>query len=353
MARPPAPGAEAPADWTRTRERSNRGTLRLMSWIAVHGGRRLARLLLWPITAYFLLFPGQVGRHSRRYLGRALGRPPGWRDRWHHVHTFAATVLDRVYFLRDMRRCFDLQVVGAQHLQDVLALGRGAILVGGHVGSFEALSAAGRQLAGLDIAMAMYPDNARLINETLEAIAPGFRMRIIALGQRSAMLSIRDWLDGGGVVGLLADRGLPGADARSDELWLPFLGHEAPFPLGPWRLAQLLKRPVVFMVGLYNGGRRYELRFEPLADFAAAPPDAAGRERALHEAARAYAARLESICRTAPYNWFNFHDFWHEDAPAGGPGEAHGAHGGPDGGRPGLGAGPARADGPAGPEQSR
>jgi predicted LPLAT superfamily acyltransferase len=345
---PRAQEPASPADWTRARERSNRGMLRLMSWIAVRGGRQLARLLLWPITAYFLLFSGAAGRNSRRYLPRALGRPAHWRDGWRHVFTFASTVLDRVYFLRDMRHCFDLTTTGAEHLNAVLAQGRGAILVGGHVGSFEALAAAGREFPELDIAMAMYPDNARLINETLEAIAPGFQMRIIALGQRSAMLSIRDWLDGGGVVGLLADRGLPGAEGRTDTLWIPFLGCEAPFALGPWRLAQLLKRPVVFMAGLYNGGRRYELRLEPLADFGTGPADAAGRERALHDAARAYAARLESICRSAPYNWFNFHDFWQEDAPP-----ARGAGLRADDGGAGLGAGAARADGPAGPDQGR
>jgi hypothetical protein len=347
MARTPsAHQPPSPADWTRARERSNRGTLRLMAWIAVHLGRRVARCLLWPITAYFFLFSGAARRQSRRYLPRALGRPATWRDGWRHVFTFASTVLDRVYFLRDMRRCFDLEITGAEHLDAVLAQGRGAILVGGHVGSFEALSAAGREFAGLDIAMAMYPDNARLINDTLEAIAPGFKMRIIPLGQRSAMLAIRDWLDGGGVVGLLADRGLPGADGRTDTLLIPFLGHEAAFTLGPWRLAQVLKRPVVFMAGLYNGGRRYELRFEPLADFSAAPADAAGRERALHDAARAYAARLESICRSAPYNWFNFHDFWQEDRAVGAGLRA-------DGGSAGLGAGAARADGPAGADQGR
>jgi predicted LPLAT superfamily acyltransferase len=160
------------------------------------------------------------------------------------------------------------------------------------------------------------------------------------------MLSIRDWLDAGGVVGLLADRRLPGAEDRTDTLWIPFLGREAPFSLGPWRLAQLLRRPVVFMAGLYNGGPRYELRLEPLADFSEAPADAAGRERALHDAARAYAARLESICRTAPYNWFNFHDFWHEEE-AGGPGLRA------DERSAGLGPGAPGADGPAGADQVR
>jgi predicted LPLAT superfamily acyltransferase len=29
---------------------------------------------------------------------------------------------------------------------------------------------------------------------------------------------------------------------------------------------------------------------------------------------RAYVQRLESLCREAPYNWFNFYDFWNDDA---------------------------------------
>ncbi|MFZ5547921.1 MAG: acyl-CoA synthetase [Pseudomonadota bacterium] len=352
------------ADWRQTRERSNRAALRIISWVAVHGGRPAARLLLWPITAYFLLFGRAAGRHSQRYLARVLGRPPSWRERWKHFFHFASVVLDRVYFLRDQRHCFDLQVRGAEHLQQVLAAGRGAIVVGGHLGSFEALAAAGRQMAGLNIAMAMYPDNARMINAALEAIAPGFRMRVIALGQRNAMLAVRDWLDGGGVVGLLADRALAPAGAKAgtkgqaspeangDTLWLPFLGHDAPFGLGPFRLAQLLRRPVVFMVGLYNGGRCYELRFEPLADFSG-PLAGTSRDEALHTAVRAFATRLESICRETPFNWFNFHDFWHEEAARDGfrPMAVGPAAAGPGDQR--VCAGTGRADGPAGADQVR
>ena len=43
--------------------------------------------------------------------------------------------------------------------------------------------------------------------------------------------------------------------------------------------------------------------------------NAAEREQQLQAALTAYIARLEALCRAAPYNWFNFHDFWAEDAP--------------------------------------
>jgi len=70
----------------------------------------------------------------------------------------------------------------------------------------------------------------------------------------------------------------------------------------------MLRRRVVFMAGLYRGGRDYELRFVELADFAGL--DAAGRDAAVRAALERYVATLEALCREAPYNWFNFFDFW-------------------------------------------
>jgi predicted LPLAT superfamily acyltransferase len=300
------------AAWAQHGERGNRFALRLMAWIAVACGRRVARLVLHPITAYFLAFAPQARRQSARYLARALGRPATLADRYRHIHAFAATVLDRVYLARGRVHDFDLRLEGAPLMDALVARGRGALLIGAHVGSFEALHAVGASRPGLRVAMAMYPDNARLIHDALQAIAPGFHLDIIAIGRPSSTLAVRDWLDAGGLVGMLGDRVLGGDSARLVEL--PFLGRTARFSDGPFRLALLLKRPLVFMTGLYRGGARYDVRFEPLADFSAAPADAAARDNLLRDALQAYVQRLESLCREAPYNWFNFYDFWNEDA---------------------------------------
>jgi predicted LPLAT superfamily acyltransferase len=105
---------------------------------------------------------------------------------------------------------------------------------------------------------------------------------------------------------MLADRTL----ADEPVLNLEFLGTQAGFPLGPWRAAALLRRPVLFMAGLYCGANRYRIVIEPLADFSHTPADA--RDSAIQEAIARYVGVLESICRSHPYNWFNFYDFWHE-----------------------------------------
>ena len=79
-------------------------------------------------------------------------------------------------------------------------------------------------------------------------------------------------------------------------------------------MAALLRRPVVFMTGLYLGGNRYALHFEPLADFSAVAREQ--RDAAMQVAITRYAALLEQYCRKAPYNWFNFFDFWQPAAAA-------------------------------------
>lgn len=301
----------APAAWARAPERSNMLTLRLMCWIALRCGRRAARAVLHPITLYFLLFAPTARGHSLRYLGRALGRPARWVDAYRHVHAFASTILDRVYLLRGRLDLFDLRMQGTELIEQTLAEGGGAFLVGAHLGSFEVLRTAGCAQGQLRVAMVMYPDNARKINAALHAIAPDARPEIIALGRMDSMLAVRDWLNDGGLAGMLGDRVLHDASQHGKELSIPFLGREATFSDGPFRLAALLRRRVIFMTGLYLGGNRYEVRFEPLADFTQRC-DANERERRIHSAVCGYVALLETLCREHPYNWFNFHDFWHE-----------------------------------------
>jgi len=314
---PEPPAGPALPEWAARRERGSRLALRFMAWLAVTLGRPVARWLLHPIALYFLCFAPAARRHSRRYLQRALGRPPRWAERYRHFHSFASTVLDRVYFVRGQMQHFDLQVSGGEHVDAALATGQGAFLLGAHVGSFEVLHAVGATRPGMRVALVMYPDNARLIQGVLQALAPGLQLNVIAIGRPGSTLAIRDWLDGGGLAGLMGDRYLAAEAGRgTGSVLLPFLGVPARYTEGPLRLAQVLRRRVVFMVGLYRGGRCYDVRFETLADFGLPAPDAATREARLQEALRAYVARLEALAREAPDNWFNFHDYWGEERDA-------------------------------------
>lgn len=278
--------------------------LRVMTWISLRMGRRAARGVLHLIAAYFLLFAPASRRASSAYLGRALGRPARWRDLYRHFFTFAATIHDRVYLVNRRFDLFDFEVHGEDTLHRLLADGKGLFLMGAHLGSFEVIRAIGWKHKDLRVAMLMHEDNAQKINAMLAAINPQAVQDIIGLGHIDSMLKVRERLDAGGVVGMLADR-TPGNDTLYP---VQILGADAHLPGGPFRMAALLRRPVVFMTGLYLGGNRYAIHFEPLADFSAV--ERGQRDAALQAAIARYAALLDQYCRKAPYNWFNFFDFW-------------------------------------------
>jgi hypothetical protein len=297
-------GKPSAIGWMQQQERSNKAILKLMAWISLTFGRTLGRVVLYGIAVYFLFFAPTARKASREYLGRALGRWAEWSDGFRHVLSFASTIHDRIYLLNDRFDLFDIEVIGADALHASLARQPGALLMGAHLGSFEVLRAVGRGRAGLKVAMLMYEENARKINAALEAINPKATEDIIALGRMESMLEARDKLDHGYLVGMLADRGLDG-DATVD---CEFLGKMAPFPIGPFRMAAMLQRPVFFMTGLYLGSNRYQIHFEQLADFSETPRSE--REAAMGAAQQRYVERLNHYCRLAPYNWFNFYDFW-------------------------------------------
>jgi predicted LPLAT superfamily acyltransferase len=307
-------GLAAKAHWTAEPERSHMWALHLIRWIAIGAGRTAARLLLHPIALYFVLANGKARRASAAYLSRVFGHPARLREVYRHIHTFAATVLDRIYFLQERFDAFEITITDGDAIHVPLDQGEGVMAVGAHLGSFEALRA-DAQARGERVAMLMYEANARMINATLAAVAPKADLHTIALGQAGAMLALRRWLDEGGIAGLLADRTLPGPPGRSRTLWLDFLGRPAPFSDGPFRLAAMLKRRMIFVAGLYHGGRRYELRFVELADFRDLAGDAREEsDRRVRAALERYVQLIESLCIESPYNWFNFYDFWATDA---------------------------------------
>ena len=293
-----------PVAWTHHPERSNMFMLRLMTWISLKLGRSAARVILYFIAAYFLLFAPSSRRASRQYLQRALGRTPHWRDLYRHFFTFAATIHDRVYLVNQRFDLFDIEAHGQDTLHQLIDNGKGVFLMGAHLGSFEVIRALARKDADLRVAMVMHEENARKINTMLAAINPLAVQDVIGLGHIDSMLKVSGRLDEGCVIGILADR------TTGDDTLQPvqILGATAHLPSGPFRMAALLRRPVVFMTGLYLGGNRYAIHFETLADFS---DIARGqRDAAVQAAILRYAALLDQYCRQAPYNWFNFFDFW-------------------------------------------
>ena len=292
------------AAWLGQAERGGFAALRLATWITRLAGRPVGRALLVPTCGYFLAFAPRARQASSAYLRRVLAAPAGLAQVFRHFHVFASTLLDRIEMLSRGGERFDIQLHDAPALERMLAQGRGCLLLGSHLGSFEILRAFGERHRHLAINLVMRGDNARATGRWMRRMAPELSDRVIAAGEPQTLLRVRECLERGEIVGMLGDRTL-----KADKtIRCDFLGAPAHFPQGPLLLAAILKAPVVLFFGIYLGGRRYAIHFEPFAD--ALEISRHDRTAQLTPWIERYAERVEHYCRRAPYNWFNFYDFW-------------------------------------------
>jgi len=291
-------------DWTQAPERGSPGLLALIVGIARRVPRVVARALLYPIVLYFVLFSPRQARASRQFLARVLPREPRWSDVFRHYLTFAGMLLDRVYWLSPTAPDIAVRVHGAEAVADLLnGSDRGLIVVGSHLGSFEALRGAGAAVTGRRVRPLMYVANARKVQRVLDAINPALVGEVISAGRADTMLQIHAALAAGDIVGILADR----SPFEERSVTAPFMGTPASLPVGAYRLAALADVPVVFGCAVLDGSG-YSMFFHDMGR-------PAGRSRAeraawIDGAAQRFAALLEQHARAWPYNWFNFYDFW-------------------------------------------
>lgn len=267
-------------------------------------GRGAARAFVRVIALYYLLFRPIARRASRDYLRLALGRSSSWMI-YRHLVTFADVVLDRALIATGRGELFKVTCTGQEHLARLAAEKRGALLLGAHLGSFEAMRL-GAVTESLPINMVVDFGNARRITRALERLDPRASPRLLSVEEGAVvlMLRIRECVERGEMVAILADRvGCGTRETRAD-----FLGAEAAFAASPFILASVLRCPVYLIFGLYRGGNRYELYCEPFSEHVELPRRE--RERALGQVVQRFADRLAHYARLAPYNWFNFYDFW-------------------------------------------
>jgi predicted LPLAT superfamily acyltransferase len=290
--------------WTAVRERGTPAFLSLIAWIALRIGRWATRLLLYPITLYFVITAQTARQASYNYLQRVRGRSAHWWHVFRHFHFFAATILDRVYFLRGEFEHFNVTLHEGEILHRQRETAKGCILLGSHLGSFEVLRALGVMQQGLPLKVLMDTAHNENITRFLNTLNQEIASTVIVPDRPDTLLKVKESLDAGFFIGMLGDR-ISSADKTTQ---CQFLGAPAKFPAGPILLAAMTHFPVILFFGVYRGGNRYEIYFENFAkDIVLA------RERRMQDVQhwmQRYVERLEHYARLAPYNWFNFYRFW-------------------------------------------
>jgi predicted LPLAT superfamily acyltransferase len=268
-------------------------------------GLRWAYAWLVFVAAYFTLVNRAAYRSSAEFLGRVLGPCGGWRRPfrvYRHFLSFGVTLLDRLAVISG-KAPIECQFEGESQFREYLGRGKGIILVGAHVGSWEI---GGHLLGRLGTpvnVVVLDKDEARLrhlYNDALETRT--FRF-LTTDGHPLRSIAIAAAVRRGEIVALLGDRTFGGSDCAVD-----FLGAAARFPTGPYLLAAATGAPIfqVFAVRERLGRYRFFSFPAELVDRAVLR----GGEPAVAPRVALYAQRLAEVARQYPYQWHNYYPFW-------------------------------------------
>ncbi len=271
------------------------------------GGRRVSYFFLRLIAPYYVFVRVGIARRSDPYLRRRFPSASWLGRRWHCLRQFIAlgeTILDKAIAGLRQRPLTEHNPDLRRYLQEIVAEGKGVIIVTAHVGCWQ------MALAGLDflpgsVNMVMYRDEEDRERDvfTHAGAEPPYRV-IDPTGAFGGAIEIVDRLASGDVVCVMGDRLMyPEAPAVA----VPFLGAPVRFPTGVYRLAAVAGAPVVVLLSHKTGSGSYRVE---MAKEIRLPAAAARQPEAWRDCAQLYAAALADYAEKYPHQFFNFYDMW-------------------------------------------
>ena len=280
---------------------------------AVHRwlGRWPFRVCVYPVVLIHWLLNGTARRASLQYLQRAHafhGVPavrPGMRQSLHHFAMFAETMLDKILALGQRYPVAKVRMERHGMVASVEE-GEGGLIITAHLGCLELCQVMADQVPGFRLTALVHTAHAERFNRLIRRLDAGSRVELLQvtdLGPAHAVM-LAERVARGEFVAIAGDR-VPLRGGRSVKA--PFLGHEAPWPIGAYVLGAAL-RCRVFTMACMREGDGYSVRFDPFAERITLPRGS--RDEALAGYAAQFSAWTERQVRLSPYDWFNFYPFW-------------------------------------------
>jgi predicted LPLAT superfamily acyltransferase len=235
-----------------------------------------------------------------------------WLDTYRQLLCFSRSLVDRVAVLMGNAGHFEVVPNGREALYETVSRGQGAIMLGSHLGNFEAIKMLARDKLAIDVHIVAYFAGSQKIRQALDAVNPELSYNIIDPTHPDAVFRMRDVVEKGGVLAILGDR----TGIGEKQLQVEFMGEPAWLPAGPYYMAAILGCPVFCFFGVRVHDYLYHTYIVKLADRIELARGRRAQDARVY--AQQYADLLAEKARQYPYNWFNFYEFWEAGTQTGG-----------------------------------
>jgi KDO2-lipid IV(A) lauroyltransferase len=192
-------------------------------------------------------------------------------------------------------------VKGMDHFQRAEALGRGVIVITGHIGCWELMPPYFVTLGHRANVVARRMRDKRLAQELIAIRAS---VGVTTVDRDSSPRSMIRSLNRGELLGVLIDQHTSVSGA-----YVPFFGRPAFTPTGVAKLAILSGAPIVPMADFSSGSGKHTIQVLPPI---VPPKDPTDKETAIRQVTTECSLAVESLIRIDPKQWVWFHHRWRE-----------------------------------------
>ncbi len=263
-------------------------------------GVRPAYFLLRFVAFYYFLF-SPSRRFTKDYFHR-LGFH-GWkaaRRMYRNYYLFGQTLIDKIVVMSGLKAPYSFVFEGEHHIEEIMAQGRGGILISAHIGNYELAGHYFKRLP-VKVNIVMVENERQQIKQYLESVMSERKLNIITIKEDlSHVYEISAALKNNELIAIHADRFVPGSKTIEGT----FLGDKALFPMGPFVLATTFRVPVSYVFCVKEGAMHYHLSSTPPKEYTG------DRKTALASAFADYITEVEAKVKDYPEQWFNYYNFW-------------------------------------------
>lgn len=269
-----------------------------LGWPIAHAGAWLVSRMMPSVREALVdnlraVFPHETDAQLRRRAYRTChSYTDDWMDFMRSLSWSREKVLERFSYER------------ADRLKDALALGRGAILVTGHFGNWEAGAVLMKALE-VPLTVVAMPEPDPSVNWMRHRVRTHLQADTIEVRQSlDTPLQIRRRLSEGRAVAMLMDR-----HVGRDRVPVTMFGRPTHFMGAPAMLAYLTGAPLVPIFLVREGRGRFRARpQEPIL------VDRTGdRDQQVRSTAQRVATMLEREIEARPDCWYQFYRYWDDD----------------------------------------
>ncbi len=221
------------------------------------------------------------------------------------LRTYRSYGKDTIDFLRGLemdRPRLSRHIADASGFYDMLALGKGILVVSGHFGNWELGGVMLRTLYDFPLAVVSMPETDPAVTRVRESLRDSIGIESVEVRQAvDTALRIRKQLAQNRLVAILADRGL-----ERDRVEVQFFGRPTPFLRTPALMGFLTGAPLLpaFMV------RQEDDRFAAYTSDPIFVERTGNRDANVQRAMQRFASALEAEVRKYPHLWYHFYPYW-------------------------------------------